>query len=164
SVAFTYDRADRVVHEQAAHDVQMTYDRRSLETSVTTPSGIEFDYQYTARGELDKIKSGSTTYADQTFDPAGNLIRRDLGNRLSTTWTYDARNVVTLIDPADGASALLNLKYNFDAAGRMLEQRNVPHVTRSETYSYDAADRLVLYHGKVPPLRKAPPLQSDPLK
>src|SRR5262249_11059137 len=101
--------------------------------------------------------------ADQTFDPAGNLIRRDLDNGLSSTWTYDARNLVALIDHANGASDLLNLKYNFDPAGRMLEQRNVNHITRSQTYSYDPADRLVLYHGKVPRVRKAPPL-VDPLK
>jgi RHS repeat-associated protein len=59
----------------------------------------------------------------------------------------------------------LTLKYSYDAEGKKLAQRNATNVARNEFYQYDAAERLVLYRGKVPPVREAPGSGSfDPLK
>ena len=151
-----YDRADRVVGDSSSGLVHMSYDRRSLETSITTPSDREFDYAYTARGEVDTIRLGANTLVDDDYDAGGRLVQRAFGNGTATTWDLDPHGWVKSVLHARGAVDILRLTYSRDGEGCKLRQNNLSNVFRNETYSYDLAGRLVSFRGKVPPFRPAP--------
>jgi len=163
-VTRAYDRADRIVRDGATRDVLVSYDRRSLETSLTTPSGRVFQRTYTARGELDTVRLGATVLVDNAYDAGGDLSQRTLGNGATSTFVTDACGWTKSIQHSRGPTDILTLRYLYDAEGRKLEQRNLTNTSRNEFYQYDDAGRLVFYRGKIPPVRKAPPGPGDPLK
>ena len=163
-VTRAYDRADRIVRDSATRDVLVTYDRRSLETSISTPSGRVFQHTYTARGELDTVKLGPTVLVDNAYGAAGDLTQRTYGNGATSTYVTEAHGWTKSIQHARGASDILSLRYLYDAEGRKLEQRNLTNAARHDFYQYDDAGRLVFFRGKIPPFRQAPPGPLDPLK
>lgn len=164
TVQFDYDQADRVVRESGFRPVLISYDRRSLPTSITTPSGRVIERTYTARGELDTVKVAGNLVSDDGRDAAGRLVQRLHGNGVSSTFAYDAVGRATTIEHVRGPDTILRLEYDRDAEGRKLARRNRTNVSRNEFYQYDDAGRLVLYRGKVPPVRQAPPGTLNPLK
>jgi RHS repeat-associated protein len=160
TVTFAYDRADRLIRDGSSGQVHLTYDRRSLETGILTPSGREFVNTYTGRGELDTISLDAGVLVDNAYDADGRLVQREFGNGTSSSWERDAHGWVSAIHHTRGASDFLHLMYTRDGEGRMLRQRNFTNTSRSETYVYDAAGRLVSFRGKVPPVREAPPVPT----
>jgi RHS repeat-associated protein len=155
TVTFAYDRGDRLIRDGSSGLVDLTYDRRSLEASILTPSGREFVNTYTARGELDTIALDATVLVDNTYDADGRLVQREFENGTTSSWERDAHGWVSAIHHTRGAGDFLQLSYKRDGEGRMLRQRNLTNTSRSETYFYDAAGRLVSYRGKVPPVRES---------
>lgn len=164
SITFQYDKADRVVSESGNRVVQTAYDRRSLPVRVTTPSGRVIEKTYTDRGQLHEVRVAGDLVSADSYDAAGNLVQRALGNGAVSNWTHDSRGRVETIRHLSGSEVVLHLAYTYDAEGRKLARRNRNNPSRNEFYLYDDAGRLVLYRGKVPPTRQAPPGTLDPLK
>jgi RHS repeat-associated protein len=164
TVEFEHDKADRVVREFGTREVLISYDRRSLATSITTPSGRVIERTYTDRGELDTVSVAGNLVSDDAYDAAGNLVQRQHGNGASSAWTHDANGRTETIEHFRAADEILRLAYTYDAEGRKLARRNRTNVSRNEFYLYDDAGQLVVYRGKVPPVRQAPPGTLDPLK
>ena len=164
TIEFEHDKADRIVREFGTRTVLISYDRRSLPTRITTPSGRVIERTYTDRGELDTVEVAGNLVSDDAYDAAGKLVQRLHGNGASSAWTYDPVGRSATIEHFSGAQEVLRLSYTYDAEGRKLARRNRTNVSRNEFYQYDDAGQLVVYRGKVPPVRQAPPGTLDPLK
>ncbi|MCK6446788.1 MAG: hypothetical protein L6Q99_10385 [Planctomycetes bacterium] len=154
-IARTYDLADRLTTEtQSGKVIAYAWDRRSVKTRVTSPSGFDAVRTFTERGELDRVSAHGRQRVDHEYDPAGLLIRKALGNGAVTSMTYDARDWMTEIRHTAGTSDIQTFAYAFDAEGNKLHQESVTFPERSETYGYDAAHRLIQW--KRGPLGGAP--------
>jgi RHS repeat-associated protein len=79
--------------------VTYTYDADGNRQTVQYPSGTSFTYGYTARNQLDTIKSTGQPNAivDYDYDLSGNVTRRTLDNNTFSTYSVDHLNRETSI-------------------------------------------------------------------
>ena len=84
----------------------------SRSTTLTTPSG-----------RLSKLTDGGGNLIVQyTYDAAGNLIQKDMGNGTRTVYTYDAdgqRAVASPTTPPTTARSIPSTIYTYDAVGNV---------------------------------------------
>jgi len=143
-VTRAYDPANRLALEtQGIKSLAYAYDRRSLKTVLTMPESEQIHYGYTGRGELQSVEALGTTYLQEFFDPAGRLAVKAFDNGALTKLTYDARDRVTQIAHTHGATDLGTLAYTYDAEGNQLTEEDVTFPSRSQSFVFDALDRLV---------------------
>jgi RHS repeat-associated protein len=164
SVAYTYDSAgNRKSMTDGAGTESYDYDAAGRLTSVQRGSET-FQYAYDAAGNVAKRTYPGGTVVDATYDGDGRLATL-AGGGMSATFTYDAAgNLLTTQFPTNGHAET----NTYDTAGRLSSIVNAKgsaviskHVvtrdavgnptgiaitrgktTTSETYQYDAADRV----------------------
>ena len=94
-------------------------------------------------GRLSKLTDGSNNLIVQyTYDPAGNLIQKDMGNGTRTAHTYDADGDILSITNYAPDHVTINSfdDYTYDALGNALTDTNQDG---EWTYTYDADGELI---------------------
>lgn len=145
TVQFTYDADGRVVREEVnGRAVQYSYDAPNLRTTITYPGGRSVTHVLDVRERLTRIEDGGGS-AIATFDytPSNDRALQTNANGTSSDWTYDATGRVVELGHASGGSDLLRLLYAYNPGGRAVQAVNQTDASASETYSYDADDRLL---------------------
>ncbi|MEM6332223.1 MAG: putative Ig domain-containing protein [Planctomycetota bacterium] len=144
--------------------VEYEYDirgRTSAVTAFSSPSdttGLKTSYDYDAAGRITHVwdpanpkgQAGSvaTVY---TYDVAGRLSTRTLPNDVQTTWTFDERDRITLLEhrDLDTDTVIESFEYRYTTDGTddpntTSEPRRITRADDSYTeYDYDAALRLI---------------------
>ncbi|NUQ65836.1 MAG: hypothetical protein HUU20_25520, partial [Pirellulales bacterium] len=106
-------------------------------------SGFAINYLYDALGRLQKLTEGSDMLiVEYTYNAAGQLIRKDLGNGTRTTYEYDqAGQLLHLVNLAPGHTTINSrFDYEYDALGRRTSMTT--DGVRTD-YTYDAAGQLI---------------------
>jgi len=171
---FSYDLAGRLVTETQYHDSYLPLHEVSTSTSYAYnlagelvelgyPGGERARFSYTARGELDLVdfRYAATEpwsrIADHTYDKAGQLTRRVLGDptvSASSEWfSYDAQGRVesVLHSTSDApAGAFIHWLYERTPAGDATRRDDLMSVDLDEVYEYDDAHRLISWDRFVP--------------
>ena len=94
-------------------------------------------------GRLSELTDGSGNLIVQyTYDAAGNLIQKDMGNGTRTVYTYDADGDVLSITNYAPDHVTVNSfdNYTYDALGNVLTDTNQDG---EWTYTYDADSQLI---------------------
>jgi RHS repeat-associated protein len=99
---------------------------------------------YDALGRLAAVVDWDGQTTRYTYDLAGNLVNTDLPNGVEASYTYDGLSRLTLLQHVTISETLSQFQYTYDAAGNRLTQETE---TITNTYSYDAADRLASVDG-----------------
>ena len=132
------------------------YAYESLTNSRTTPNpnGAEWNYTYDGRGRLQQVNSdGTTLEAAYAYDPVGNLTTVTQRSAVVTTYSYNERNWLRLVDSRRGANPVA--QYDYDGATSTWTSRRlspvgqrqrvvewVNNTTRTVEYDYDSLRRL----------------------
>ena len=142
-VAFSYDGANRVVETtQYGQSICYEYDVYSNTRTVFYPGGEVVTEEMDARGRVVQISDERGTVALHQYDDGNRIERRIYGNGVVASYTYNANNWVTdLTHSLD--SLLTGFSYDYDNGGNKLYEENWHNPDCSETYSYDANNRLV---------------------
>ncbi len=143
TTSFQYDSADRLVKVSYpdGRSLQFRYDAGGRRTQSVDQSSFTVNYVYDAVGRLSALTDGSgARIAAYTYDAAGNLVRKDLGNGTSTTYAYDAAGeLLHLVNFAPDGSVNSRFDYTYDALGQV---RSLTTLDGTTTYGYDADGQL----------------------
>ncbi|MCP3917457.1 MAG: RHS repeat protein [bacterium] len=150
-VTRSYDAANRLVGEtQSGRAVTYTHDRRSLKSTLATPSGVAIENGFDSTGRLDTVSAAGSPIVDFDYDSAGFVSSKAFANGTRTSFTYDGRFTLATLAHERGAQDLLTMRYTRDAEGNRTLEENATFPDRSVAYSYDAGGRLVRWARRGP--------------
>ena len=141
TTSYTYDGRDRMLSaaQPDGTSISYTYDAAGDLTSETTPAGTT-TYTFDALGRqltVTDLSGGVTHYA---YDADGNLTRTIMPNGLIETRGYDSSNRLVSLQDANAAGVISGYTYVLGPTG--LRDEVIEKTGRSDTYTYDALNRL----------------------
>ncbi len=140
-VSYLYDDADRVLEERLNNQpTAYSYDIANGLRTITYPGGRQVTEEYNERGLLTEIKESGASLASFSYDAASRLSQRNYANGTTTNWTYNANDQITDLVHAPGG--FLQFHYEYDGEGNRLSAEKLHRPTHSESYTYDALQRL----------------------
>jgi RHS repeat-associated protein len=146
STSWLYDSRGRMTKETkvisgTSFDTEWTYNLADLPVTMKYPDGEIVTTQYN-NNLLPTSVSGAGNYVpSMTYDIAGRLLTRALGNGLNQTYAYYPWNQQGGRLHTLTTGALQNLTYQYDSVGNITQ---IADSVAGETsvYDYDALDRL----------------------
>jgi RHS repeat-associated protein len=118
------------------------YNSVGQRTQSVDQSGFTINYSRDALGRLEKLTDGSgNPIVAYSYDPAGLLARKDLGNGTATTYQYDlAGNILKLVNlAADGTTVNSEFDYVYNALALVTSEQTSDGAW---AYSYDPDGQL----------------------
>jgi RHS repeat-associated protein len=140
TTSYGYDAAGQLTNVSSPRGA-MTYgyDAAGRRSRMTLPSARAISYAYDTAGRLQSLTDWLGRPITFTYDADGNRTQISRPNGVSSTYAYDAAGRVSIIAHRKGAQGLSSFTYTYDAAGN---RTSVTATDGTETYSYDALDRL----------------------
>jgi RHS repeat-associated protein len=135
----TYDAADRLTSvTRGTNTFTFAYNTAGRVTSRSYPDGTVTTLGFDDDGQLVTVSApeGTTAY---TWDVAGRMATTTLPNGIVETRTHDNAHRVAAIADTKGAATVASFAYARDPVGNPTQ---VVAATGTQTYGYDAADRL----------------------
>jgi RHS repeat-associated protein len=152
TTTFDYDAADRLVQVTYPDGkfLHNTYDPFGRLAQSVDQTGFTTNFGYDAFGRLVTVSGGvggaNDPIAAYTYDAAGRLAEKDLGNGTYTVYSYNPDGAVQSVvnrgvRPAPGVDGPVNSRfdYTYDQDGRVSTMSTLSGTT---TYGYDAAGQL----------------------
>ena len=149
SLAWTYDALGRVTGKTqtvgtgasaVTKSVGYTYTNGDL-TSLLTPSGQTVTYGYT-NGQVTSISvNGNPLLSQVLYEPFGPVSGWTWANNTNEARIYDEDGNLTTLESAEGFT------YAYDSAFRITGITDTDNSALSQSYGYDALDRLTTATG-----------------
>jgi RHS repeat-associated protein len=159
SATFTYNEhgdtlSDTRVIAGKSYTTSYGYDLSDNVTSLTYPSGDIVTYGRYSSGQIGFVEftpkaTGNLVLLANyvNYEPAGPLTALTYGNGLVSTLTYDQSYRLTNI-LTSGAATVQNVSVAYDGDNNITALTDGLDASRSQTFSYDANDRLTSATGK----------------
>lgn len=142
--SFAYDTLGNLTSETngAGATISYAYDPAGNITKITYPNGQTVEQAYDADGDLTSVTDwlGHTTTFG--YDGDRNLTSEALPGAVSFSSTYDAADQLTGITDQNASGTLASFNYSRDAIGQLTASTTSGAVAGSDSYSYDANNRL----------------------
>ena len=131
-----------IVNAGTPYTTRWTYNSADMPKTMIYPDGEVVTTNYNSRMLLDTLGSTGNSYVgSSTYDSAGRLTNRGLGNGLAQQFIYYGWNTQGGRLQTILAGALQDLNYTYDAAGNVTQIRDDIAVETSN-YTYDSLNRL----------------------
>jgi len=131
---------------QNGESVTYVYNVPGGTRTMTYPGGRVITEHTDLRGRLAEVDDGLAPFVAQyTYDTANNLVTRTNRNTTAATYSYNPNNWVTNLAHDEGASLIAGFAYTYDSEGNKSSELKQHAPADSETYAYDAINRLVQY-------------------
>jgi len=140
-----YDALDRLLSvTRGANTFSYAYDAAGNVTRRSYPGGAISDYAYDPLNRLSSVMSGGQT-TSYGYDAASNLTQTTLPavNGYVESRTYDRAGRLTEVNNQKGASVLARFVATLDAVGNPTQMVRTGALSQTQTYGYDASDRLL---------------------
>jgi RHS repeat-associated protein len=127
------------------YTIAAAYDANSRVSAVTYPSGFAVNYLYTNLGysrQLADAVTGVAYWTANARDAEQHLTLQTAGNGIVTTQGYDAPTGRLTSIAAGTSNAVANFAYTYDVLGDLTSRADA-NTSLSETFAYDALDRLI---------------------
>ncbi len=134
--------AETRLQDSVAYVTQYAYDDADNPTRITYPSGRVVTYRRDAAGRIVEVATDGQTSmlaSDIQYLPFGPMSALTFGNGLTMNRTFDAD--YRLI--AQSTGNIQQLVLGVDPAGNITDITDSINTTRSQSFSYDALNRLV---------------------
>jgi RHS repeat-associated protein len=144
TATYTFDALNRMTEATRGSDsFAYGYDDGSNITERDLPDGRAIDYAYDDDGLLSSLTTGGLT-TSYDYDAAGNVTETTLpsGNGYVEERTYDRAGRLTRVKSVKGASTLADFTYTVNAVGNPTQVVRAGALSSTETFTYDARDRL----------------------
>ena len=146
SIDYSYDGYGRIIQEVETINgrtftTSTTYNNQNKVATLTYPSGLVIQNNYSANGYLQSVKNATTQailWKINNQNARGQSTRETYGNGLISNTGYDnATGMVTSIS----TSNIQNWTYGYDAIGNLSQRRDITK-NLTESFSYDTLNRL----------------------
>jgi RHS repeat-associated protein len=145
----TYDNLDRLLTVTRGPDTfSYAYDAASNLTRRTYPDNTNAFYTYDPMGRTQSLSTSATPSPANTtsyaYDAGSNLVQTTLplGSGYVETRAYDNAARLTEVKHQRGATALSRFVSDLDPVGNPLQITRTGTLNQTQTYTYDAADRI----------------------
>lgn len=147
----SYDGLDRLTEETTPQaSVSYAYDAANRRTGFTVAGQTAVGYSYDNANRLTGITQGSAQVGF-SYDAASRRSTLTLPNGVVATYGYDVASQLTSISYVSGGTALGNLTYVYDVAGRRTQQAgslaNLSLPVAIGSASYNAGNQLTNWGG-----------------
>jgi len=139
-----YDNLDRLLTvTRGSNTFSYVHDPVGNITRRTIPGGTVADYAYDPLNRLASVVSAGQT-TSYTYDIASNLTQTTLpaGNGYVETRGYDRAGRLIDVQSKKGTTTLSRFVSTLDAAGNPTQVVRTGSLAQTQTYTYDASDRL----------------------
>ena len=129
--------------------ISYTYDRAGKITEITDPAGVTTHYEYDILGRTSRISSPGGMEVRYRYDCLDRLEQIRYGNGIRTSYQYDADGSVSHLETRMGSDILLSFRYQYDGNGNRLMKTGIqgPATDGSSaldiTYQYDVRGQLL---------------------
>ncbi len=129
--------------------ISYTYDRAGKITEITDPAGVTTHYEYDILGRTSRIFSTEGMEVRYRYDCLDRLEQIHYGNGIRTSYQYDADGNVSHLETRMGSDILLSFRYRYDGNGNRLSKTGTqgPATDGSSaleiTYQYDVRGQLL---------------------
>lgn len=148
TVAFTYDRAGRILSETLTPlggpggASTYSYDIAANKRTLTYPSGMKVVEQLNVRDLIASIFQNGEEVVTMQYNAAGQKTAQTYANGITTNYTYNDNGWLSqIVDDKQ----VLNLKMTYDAIGNITQREDALQPDRTETYGYDAISQLISF-------------------
>ena len=144
SVGYTYDNLNRLTGVARGTDsFAYAYDAAGNVTSRIFPGSITSSYTFDNEERLASATTASAT-TSYSYDAAGNVTQTTLpsGNGYAETREYDHAGRLVDVTNAGGSNVLSAFAATLDGVGNPTRIDRTGATTSTQTYGYDASDRL----------------------
>lgn len=161
TATFKYDQRLRKIQEDRTMDgmtwtTKWDYDAMDRAVKMTYPDGEVVQFTYNTQDKLQKLQrtENGNTYdiiSNLSYDPAGHTLQKNYANGRVTTYSHDPLNQRLTGISTPGSPILQNFAYSYDNAGNIqtiVDSAASP--VKTETYTYDALNRLINAHDDLP--------------
>jgi RHS repeat-associated protein len=154
----TYDERGNLLSESRVHGTvtlltSYTFDAAGRIASVTYPSGALVTNARDAMGRITGVTlkpkgaaTAQTVASGIAYQPFGPASAFTFGNGVAETRSFDLDYRLTGL-AGTGSGAIQNLTYGYNAADNVLSIGDAVHSANSQTFGYDALDRLITASG-----------------
>ena len=161
TVTYQYDTKDRLIQEQrtltgiaGTFTTAYVYNYKGDMTQMTYPSGRMVNFNYATGGGCCNSRlasvvdqtTGTTVASSISYNPAGEVTSRTLGNSVVETFAFNGRLQETGITATLSGDSLMNFSYNYGTnttnMGRVLSRTDSIQPEHSANYTYDSLYRL----------------------
>ena len=163
SIRYYYDAHGQITQEVHAlsgvnYTTSYAYDAAGQLTDMTYPSGLAVHYDYNAAGQVELVTAsyqgpGDTTTQQWTiaeniaYLPYGPMKSLDYGNGAQLVRQFDLNyRLDNAILNTSLGQPLLSHDYDYDAVGNITDRLDLINSSASQTFDYDALDRLDYEH------------------
>ena len=158
-ITFAYDGAGRMVESvQNGQSIGYAYDTLGRTRTIAYPGGRVIVEANDVRDNLTTVQDAGSTapIAAYGYDAASRVVELTSANGVVSQWTYDPNGWVLSIDHVKGNTRIAGFNYAYDFEGNRRSEQNLKDPSDSESYHYDALNRLVnftagtLVHSSIP--------------
>lgn len=139
--SFVYDEFERLSSESTnGYTTSYAYNSVKNTINVTYPNGRTLEEKYDIRSRLVTIKENGNVTASFGYNNADAIITRSYVNGTVTDCSYDALG--RILEISDNQS-IVDYQFVYDVVGNLLARKDMVNQERSQTYAYDALNRMV---------------------
>ena len=141
-ITYTYDGANRLLSETMnGHATGYSYNIAARQRTITYPGGSVVQETRNLRERLVSVSQGGVN-VNFTYDAGNRLSTAAYGSNLTSTYSYNNRDLVTSLTYNSGAALVAGYDYGYDNAGNRTVAGDNYDSTRSEVYGYNSLDWL----------------------
>jgi RHS repeat-associated protein len=146
-VAFSYDGADRILQTaQNGKIVSYVYNVPGRTIAINYPGGRTVMQHQDFRKRLVRVEDGAPVpLALYAYDAADRATARTYRNGVAAAYSYSPNGWPLSIEHARGSARVAGFGYVYDREGNPLVEQKRHDTSASQTYAYDAIDRLVAH-------------------
>ena len=128
--------------------VAYTYDSTGNITEIKDPAGISTRYEYDLLGRMTCIHSGQGMNVQYGYDSLDRIEHIHYGNGVQTNYAYDCDGNISHLETRTESAVLLSFDYKYDGNGNRTAKTGIQGLTAGSSaldvrYQYDVRGQLL---------------------
>ena len=128
--------------------VSYTYDSTGNITEIKDPAGVSTRYEYDLLGRMTCIHSGQGMNVQYGYDSLDRIEHIHYGNGVQTNYAYDCDGNISHLETRTESAVLLSFDYQYDGNGNRTAKTGIQGLTAGSSaldirYQYDVRGQLL---------------------
>ena len=150
SYEYTYDSQGNLKEKRSNGKllVSYTYDSTGNITEIKDPAGVSTRYEYDLLGRMSCIHSGQGMKVQYGYDSLDRIEHIHYGNGVQTNYAYDCDGNISHLETRTESAVLLSFDYQYDGNGNRTAKTGIQGLTAGSSaldirYQYDVRGQLL---------------------